>query len=67
MEKYAAEGMKAQRDQLVKQALKNKVPIFEVAAEYDLSEAEIGEIIKNQGPPRKDDLLDARNQPIKRR
>jgi diketogulonate reductase-like aldo/keto reductase len=59
--------MKAQRDQYVKQALKNKVPIFEVAQEYGLSEAEIGELIKGQGPPRKDDILDARNQPQGRR
>lgn len=63
MERFAAEGMKAQRDQYVKEALKAKMPIFEVAEAYHLTEAEIGEIIKNQGPPRRDDILDARNAP----
>lgn len=67
MERFAAENMKAQRDQNVKDALDAKMPIFDVTARYNLSEAEIGQIIKNQGPPRKDDLLDARNQPMKRR
>lgn len=62
MERYAAEALKMDRDQAVKAALKAKMPIFEVAAEFGLTDTEIGEIIKNQGPPRKDDILDARNE-----
>lgn len=63
MMRFAAEALKRDRDQAIKAALKAKVPIFEVAADFGLTETEIGEILKAQGPPRRDphDLNDARD------
>jgi hypothetical protein len=63
MERYATEAMKAERDAAVKHALKAKVPLFEIAEEFGLSEAELGVIIAGQGPPRHDDIVDARTAP----
>jgi hypothetical protein len=65
MERFAAEGLKAQRDQNVKSALKNKVPWPDVMADYGLTLAEIMAISeKAEGlSPRADDLRDARDEP----
>lgn len=58
--------MKADRDHAVRMALKQKVPIFEIAKDFKLSEAEIGAIISEMGGgPKKDDLLDAREEESK--
>lgn len=63
-ERFAAEAIKAERDAAIRNALKMNMPIFEVAKEFGLTDAEIGEIIKNQGPPRRDalDLKDSHDE-----
>lgn len=63
-ERFAAEAITADRDRAVKGALKAGMPIFEVAKEFELSDAEVGKIIASQGPPRHDamDVKDARDE-----
>lgn len=63
MERFAAEALQRDRDHAIKAALKAKVPIFEIMADFGLSEAEIGKIIVDQsGGPRRDDVRDARSE-----
>lgn len=69
MEAFTVEALKADRDRAVKQAIKAKVPIFEIAAEFGLSEAEVGLILTEQyGAPAKrpDDIIDARTEKPRR-
>ncbi len=65
MERFAAEGLKAERDAAVKHALKSKVPWPEVMESFGLTLEEIMAIsAKLDGlPARKDDILDARDEP----
>ena len=65
MERFTAEALKAERDRAVQSAIKAKMPIFEIARDFGLTEAEIGALIVEQNGPQKrpDDLLDATEDP----
>lgn len=65
MERFTAEALKADRDRAVKSAIKAKMPIFEIARDFGLTEAEIGALIVEQNGPvkRPDDIVDAREAP----
>ena len=66
MARYTAEAFKKERDHAVRTALKNKVPIYEIVKDYDLTEAEVGEIIKDMGgPSRRDDIKETPDEPRK--
>lgn len=66
MELFAAEAIKAQRDQAVKAALKAKVPWPEVMEDFGLTLAEIMAIsdkMSGLSTKRPDDIRDARDEP----
>ncbi len=69
MERFTAEVFQAQRDDRIKQAIKSKMSYPDIMEEFGLSAVELDEFVRKHhldgGPPRKDDLRDARDEPGK--
>lgn len=67
MERFAAEVFERERVDAIKRALKAKMSFPDIMVEFELSREELEVFIKKYhldgGPPRKDDLKDARDAP----